>query len=63
MSKGCHKKIVLVIEDDADCRNFASRVLELEGYCVLQAENGDEGLRLVRESGCSHSAGLEAARC
>jgi len=50
MSKGCHKKIVLVIEDDADCRNFISRVLELEGYRVLQAENGDEGLRLVRES-------------
>jgi len=50
MSKGCHKKIVLVIEDGADVRSFASRVLELEGYHVLQAENGDEGPRLVRES-------------
>ena len=44
------KKTVLVIEDEADIRSFASRVLELEGYRVLQAENGDEGLRLVRES-------------
>ena len=50
MSKGCHKKIVLVIEDEANIRSFTSRVLDLEGYRVLQAENGDEGLRLVRES-------------
>lgn len=39
---------ILVIEDEPDVRNFASRVLELEGYQVLQAENGDEGLRLVK---------------
>ena len=50
MSKRCHKKTVLVIEDEVNVRNFASRVLELEGYRVLQTENGDEGLRLVRES-------------
>ncbi len=49
MNTGCQKKIVLVIEDEANVRNFASRVLELEGYRVLQTENGDEGLRLVRE--------------
>ncbi len=57
MSKGCHKKIVLVIEDEANFRNFALRVLELEGYRVLQAENGDEGLRLVRESQRASAAG------
>ena len=50
MSTGCQKKIVLVIEDEANVRNFASRVLELEGYRVLQAENGDECFRLMRES-------------
>jgi len=50
MSKGCHKKIVLVIEDEVNVQNFASRVLELEGYRVLQAENGDECFRLMRES-------------
>lgn len=49
MRKG-KKKTVLVIEDEADVRNFASRVLELEGYRVLRAEDGDEGLRLVREN-------------
>ncbi len=43
-------RTVLVIEDGTDVRNFASRVLDLEGYRVLQAENDYEGLRLVRES-------------
>ena len=43
-------KTVLIIEDEADILNFASRVLELEGYHILQAKDSDEGLRLVRES-------------
>lgn len=43
-------KTVLIIEDEADILSFASRVLELEGYHVLQAKDSDEGLRLVRES-------------
>ncbi len=42
-------KTVLIIEDEAEVRNFASRVLELEGYRVLRAEDSDKGLRLVRE--------------
>ena len=42
-------KTILVVEDEADVRNFASRVLELEGYRVLQAEDGEEGMRLVRK--------------
>ena len=50
MSKNYQVRTVLIIEDEANIRNFASRVLELEGYRVLKAENGDKGLRLVRES-------------
>jgi len=50
MTRGRKRKMVLVIEDEADVRNFAVRVLELEGYQVLQAEDGDTGLRLVREN-------------
>ncbi len=46
-------KTVLIIEDVADILNFASRVLELEGYRVLQASDGKEGMRLVREGGIS----------
>jgi CheY-like chemotaxis protein len=50
MPKSLKEKTVLIIEDDADIRNFARRVLELEGYRVLQTETGDEGLRLAREN-------------
>lgn len=50
MAKRRETKTVLIIEDEADIRNFASRMLELEGYHVLQAEDGDEGLQLAREN-------------
>ena len=48
MAKRHEIKTVLIIEDEADIRNFASRMLELEGYRVLQAEDGDTGLKLAR---------------
>ena len=44
-----HKvRSVLIIEDEAEIRNFVFRVLELEGYHVLQAGDGIEGLRLAK---------------
>lgn len=46
-------KTLLIMEDEPEVRNFASRVLELEGYRVLQAETGDEGLRLLNRGGIS----------
>ena len=49
MAKRQEAKTVLVIEDDAGVRDFASRVLKLEGYHVLQAKNGETGLKLVKE--------------
>ncbi len=49
MVKSCETKAVLIIEDEADIRNFALRVLELEGYHVLGAETAEEGMRLVTE--------------
>jgi len=54
MVKSRETKIVLIIEDEANVRNFAARVLELEGYGILQAADGEEGMRLVRE----HRIGL-----
>ncbi|MDY7019370.1 MAG: response regulator [Chloroflexota bacterium] len=53
MTKRNKRKTILVIEDDTNVQTFASRVLELEGYSVLQAENADEGLQLVRENECA----------
>ena len=51
MVKRGSKATVLIIEDEGDIRTFASRVFELEGYHVLQAVDGDEGLRLARQGG------------
>ncbi len=49
MSKQGERTTALIVEDEADIRTFAARVLELEGYCVLQAADGVEGLRLANE--------------
>jgi DNA-binding response OmpR family regulator len=40
---------ILIIEDEEDIRDFAARVLELEDFHVLQAINGGEGLRMLRQ--------------
>ena len=53
MVKSRKAKTVLIIEDDVEVRNFASRVLELEGYRVLEAGTAEEGLELVRRDGIS----------
>ena len=50
MAKKREQKTVLIIEDEADVRTFTARVLELEGYRVLQAEDGGSGIRLAREN-------------
>ena len=50
MARSPKRPTVLIIEDEVDVRNFASRVLELEGYRVLQAEDGEKGLRLARKN-------------
>ena len=41
--------IILVIEDEVDVRNFATRVLELESYRVIQAGDAEEGLSKIRQ--------------
>ena len=50
MPKMREAKTVLIIEDEVELRDFAFRALELEGYQVLQAGTGDEGIGLVREN-------------
>lgn len=50
MAKSSKVKTVLVVEDESDIRRFARRLLELEGYDVLEAASGDEALRIVKET-------------
>jgi two-component system, cell cycle response regulator DivK len=42
-------KKVLVIEDESDLRKFSSWVLEAEGYLVLQAADGETGIKIARQ--------------
>ena len=42
-----HKNI-LIVEDDQDIRETMKEALELEGYDVLAASGGHEGLRILR---------------
>src|SRR6185312_11329501 len=42
-------KTVLIIDDDADCRRVLAAVLSHEGWQVLHAGNGDEGIEMARQ--------------
>jgi PAS domain S-box-containing protein len=41
--------VILVVDDEASAREITSRFLTREGYRVVEASRGDEGLRLARE--------------
>lgn len=43
-------KTVILVDDDDLVRRLVSRVLEREGYRVLGATNGEEGLELLRRT-------------
>jgi len=40
---------ILYIEDNVESRTLVKRVLEVEGCVVLEADDGIDGLRIVRE--------------
>ena len=42
-------KTVLVVDDDPDVRLFSVTVLEEHGYTPLEAANGEEGLKMIKE--------------
>jgi two-component system, cell cycle sensor histidine kinase and response regulator CckA len=44
---------VLVVDDESAVRRFAVRVLEREGFLVIEARDGAEALDLVRAGGSS----------
>jgi len=53
MAKNREARTVLIIEDDVDIQNFASRVLELEGFQVFKAGDGERGMEIIREKSVS----------
>jgi CheY-like chemotaxis protein len=42
---------ILIIEDEPDLRETLKELFQLEGFKVLTASNGQEGLKALRESG------------
>lgn len=42
-------KKVLVVDDDPDVCLFNTTVVEENGYTPLEADNGEDGLRIIRE--------------
>lgn len=46
---GIRTGTILVVEDDAGVRRFASRVLEAAGYSVLAASNGAAAVKVARD--------------
>jgi two-component system cell cycle response regulator DivK len=40
---------ILYVEDNVENRTLVKRVLEAEGYVMLEADDGIDGLRVVRE--------------
>src|SRR5438876_5025868 len=48
--KAAKDKNILVVDDEETVRESLASVLEREGYRVIPAESGDEGLRLLKET-------------
>jgi PAS domain S-box-containing protein len=42
-------EIILLAEDDADAREIMAEVLRLSGYKVIEAEDGEDAIRLFRD--------------
>ncbi len=48
------QKRILIIEDDAPIREVLTEILQLDGYSVITAGNGEEGLQRLAEGPNPH---------
>ena len=46
---GADKRVILLVEDEAPVRAFASRALRLRGYHVLEADCAEQALETLRD--------------
>ena len=42
-------ELILIVEDDEKSRKLVRDVLTVKGYTIVEAETGEEGVRLARE--------------
>jgi len=42
-------ELILIVEDDEKSRKLVRGVLTVKGYTIVEAETGEEGVRLARE--------------
>jgi two-component system, cell cycle response regulator DivK len=42
-------ELILIVEDDAKSRKLVRDVLTVKGYEIVEAETGEEGVRLAQE--------------
>jgi len=47
MTSPAHPPTILVVDDDPDCLDIATHLLEREGFCVRTADNGVACLRVA----------------
>jgi CheY-like chemotaxis protein len=48
--KPVNEKLVLVVDDDRSLRESLSRLLDMEGYSVLEADNGQKALEVLEKA-------------
>ena len=61
--KPINQKLVLVVDDDRSMRESLAGLLDVKGYSVLEAENGQKALDVLEKGRVSHVSFCLTLRC